>query len=220
MAAVTAPKDEQSQSLQFATLADAHPGDETRTGPAASSANIEQAPAPTNEQAVTEAPALAGAAPENSATEVIQQISSPALLEPEVLTLVDPSVEYPQLTGNVAPTEAITPVERAEATDVKQHETRMPSILQTALQVPETLAAVAAPASPRIEKKVTVPGYEILGVLGQGGMGVVYKARHIRLNRIVALKMMLSGAHGSMEESNRFRSEAEAVASLKHPNVV
>jgi WD40 repeat protein len=65
-----------------------------------------------------------------------------------------------------------------------------------------------------------VPGYELLGKLGRGGMGVVYLARHLALDRVVALKMILSGAHAGSDEVNRFRREAAAVARLRHPNVV
>jgi hypothetical protein len=65
-----------------------------------------------------------------------------------------------------------------------------------------------------------VPGHEILGELGRGGMGVVYQARQLALDRLVALKMVLAGAHAGEAERVRFKVEAEAVARLQHPNVV
>jgi serine/threonine-protein kinase len=65
-----------------------------------------------------------------------------------------------------------------------------------------------------------VPGYEAEAVLGRGGMGVVYKARDLRLNRRVALKMLLAGAWAGPQERERFLREAEAVAGLRHANVV
>lgn len=65
-----------------------------------------------------------------------------------------------------------------------------------------------------------VPGYEILCRLGKGGMGVVYKARHHKLNRVVALKMMRAGEQADADKLARFQVEAEAVAHLRHPNIV
>ncbi|VTT98861.1 serine threonine protein kinase : Tetratricopeptide repeat protein,protein kinase family protein OS=Singulisphaera acidiphila (strain ATCC BAA-1392 / DSM 18658 / VKM B-2454 / MOB10) GN=Sinac_4434 PE=3 SV=1: Pkinase: TPR_1 [Gemmataceae bacterium] len=65
-----------------------------------------------------------------------------------------------------------------------------------------------------------IPGYDIESVLGAGGMGVVFRARHLRLNRVVALKMALAGAYAGARERERFQREAEAIAALRHPNVV
>jgi tetratricopeptide (TPR) repeat protein len=63
-------------------------------------------------------------------------------------------------------------------------------------------------------------GYEVLGELGRGGMGVVYLARKVALNRLCALKMILAGAHASTVAQARFRGEAEAIARLRHPDIV
>ncbi|MGB0599954.1 MAG: protein kinase domain-containing protein [Rubripirellula sp.] len=62
--------------------------------------------------------------------------------------------------------------------------------------------------------------YQVISILGKGGMGVVYKAYHVPLSRMVAIKMILIGANANETQIARFRIEAEAAASLSHPNIV
>jgi hypothetical protein len=80
--------------------------------------------------------------------------------------------------------------------------------------------ATEGPRSGLSPAPANISGYEVLGVLGRGGMGIVYKARQRNLNRLVALKMVLAGEHAAEEARTRFRREAEAVARLSHPNIV
>jgi WD40 repeat protein len=81
-------------------------------------------------------------------------------------------------------------------------------------------SAGRGPMVPRERPVPSIEGYEILGELGRGGVGVVYRARQVRLNRPCALKMILAGAHADAHAILRFLAEAEAVARLHHPNVV
>ncbi len=74
--------------------------------------------------------------------------------------------------------------------------------------------------SPLNDDLPDVPGYKLEEVIGRGGMAVVFRARHLKLNRLIALKMLLSGAFASRQERARFVREAEAVAALQHPNIV
>ncbi|MHC5544883.1 serine/threonine-protein kinase, partial [Singulisphaera rosea] len=65
-----------------------------------------------------------------------------------------------------------------------------------------------------------MPGYEVLAEIGRGGMGIVYKARDIRLNRLVAIKMIMAGDFASEHHLVRFLVEGETLARLHHPNIV
>jgi WD40 repeat protein len=81
-------------------------------------------------------------------------------------------------------------------------------------QDPEAGAGSAGAAWP------VVPGYEVLGELGRGGMGVVYKARQAKLQRLVALKMLRAGDCADENALVRFYREAEATGRMRHPNLV
>jgi WD40 repeat protein/tRNA A-37 threonylcarbamoyl transferase component Bud32 len=83
---------------------------------------------------------------------------------------------------------------------------------------PDELASAVSPADR--PHAPLVPEYDLLGVIGAGGMGVVYKARHRRLNRLVALKTLGRDALADPGSRDRFQVEAEAVARLQHPNII
>jgi WD40 repeat protein/serine/threonine protein kinase/tetratricopeptide (TPR) repeat protein len=83
----------------------------------------------------------------------------------------------------------------------------------TALLAAETVAS-------RLALPPEIPGFEVLEEIGRGGMGIVYKARQLGLNRLTAVKMIYTGAIAASDALYRFQSEAEAVAALHHPNII
>jgi WD40 repeat protein len=101
-------------------------------------------------------------------------------------------------------------------------ETRAEPRARSAEALPDTAATVLPEPYPPAahEDWPTLPGYEIQGVVGRGGMGVVYQALHFGLNRPVALKMILTVGPVTSEQRLRLHIEGETLARLQHPNIV
>ncbi len=118
---------------------------------------------------------------------------------------------------------------RGETPRLDEYQKRFPDLSEqlrkqfevfAALQADESGLSAGPPVPPPTEAPpLEIEGYQILGELGKGGMGVVYKARQTKPVRVVALKMILAGFPDE-EARKRFRTEADAVAALQHPNVV
>jgi serine/threonine protein kinase/Tfp pilus assembly protein PilF len=122
--------------------------------------------------------------------------------------------------------------ERGETPQLEEYRRRFPELgemLQVQFEIhramqAEHVADVLTSSAEAVDRAGSAPptiaGYEVLGELGRGAMGVVYRARQLRLNRLVALKMILAGAHAGPRERARFETEAQAIARLQHPHIV
>src|SRR5213078_3071516 len=86
-------------------------------------------------------------------------------------------------------------------------------------ELPTRLDHNPSPSGGAAIPSITIPGYEIVAIIDQGGMGIVYRAVHTRLQRTVAIKMMTAPST-SAKHATRFQAEAEAVARLQHPHIV
>ncbi|HLJ93476.1 MAG TPA: serine/threonine-protein kinase [Gemmataceae bacterium] len=127
-----------------------------------------------------------------------------------------PCLNQPAIVLQLAEQEYRVRHQYGDLPSLRDYQIRFPDLVLTGGEFQGTTPGQATAA----EDVSQVPGYQVLGFLGRGGMGVVYKARHIRLNRLVALKMISAGAGTNAKELARFHTEAEAAARLQHPNIV
>ncbi len=157
---------------------------------------------------------LAVATPAGDETTCQEPQPDPAATSPMAGSLTDcPSSG---VTADLSPAAAAPPLTDPEATDPEARD-------------PDRTLIRSGPDSPPTKEsngthggayRPTIPGYELLEKLGEGGMGVVYLARQTGLNRLVAVKMIRSGQQARPEHFARFRLEAEAVAQLRHPHII
>ena len=132
----------------------------------------------------------------------------------EKASAADETVDVPPVHPKTIPAPRSDSVDQDETVDVVPDDRTTPPTEEIPADGP-------TPGKPRVGQiGPELPGYEILEVIGRGGMGIVYKALHLRLDRLVALKMVLSGAHATPEQLARFSIESQAVAQLQHPGIV
>jgi hypothetical protein len=124
--------------------------------------------------------------------------------------------------GQTPPREELLAQHPDLATDLNEFFSNQDQILQLAAPLRGLSAAANAQSAGRLPLGTVryFGDYELLEEIARGGMGVVYRARQVSLNRPVALKMILAGQLASPADVQRFRTEAEAAANLDHPNIV
>ncbi len=132
----------------------------------------------------------------------------------------DASSEAP-LAETIATTTPAEPATLGDPSATVHHLPSAQEMTANATSGAETMQGGAEPSAPATGRRVRYIGdYEIMSILGEGGMGVVYKARQVTLNRLVALKMIRNAEFASEDQIRRFQGEAEAVATLDHIGIV
>lgn len=127
-----------------------------------------------------------------------------------------PDLNQPQLVLSLLKHEYKTRLRCGDRPNLAEYQARFPGLTFPI----EEWAVTPNRSVRRGEPLLQIPGYEVLEVIGRGGMGVVLKAVQQGLNRVVAVKQVISGALASDEELGRFQTEAQAVAHVHHPNIV
>jgi tetratricopeptide (TPR) repeat protein len=160
----------------------------------------------------------------------LDSVLPPAPQPWQVLDLVLLDLEYRLKAGEAASPEDYVrrfPVlaEPAALAQLQRARAELATRLDPVPPLPDVSAATPPPRSepppfPAAGALPVVPGYEVLGLLGRGGMGVVYQARQREADRTVALKMILGGGQHDPEMLARFKAEAQAAGRLQHPNIV
>ena len=153
-------------------------------------------------------------------------------------TLTENRLSSPDWSSATDPTPLVAPAESSTdrpgdsspldpSLQIESDSRRKRLILDRSVRQPSTLHSEPSDAldsgeavDPGASWPPQVDGYDIVGRLGRGGMGVVYRARQRGLDRLVALKMLRGGGHADPESLARFRIEVRSVARLRHPNVV
>lgn len=164
---------------------------------------------------------LARATPRNSTVAVLPEEPRPEADEPVRAIALGGENPIPVVPESIEPSGSIDHRAPAKGTSPVANEDRRP--IDPFATVPGRDNPDGPPGE-RFERSQTarpfVPGYEIIDRLGEGGMGVVYKARQLGLNRLVALKMIREDRQLRKDYLARFLYEAEAVARLRHPNII